>query len=67
MISKLIIHFIALSGARKTTTGKLLAKNLNILYFDMDEYFIENDPFTFLLIPSLDLDECVEIIKKDNY
>ena len=126
---KLIIHFIGLGGSGKTTTAKSLAIKMNVLHFDLDEYFIENigdiaqfinkngydayavrnvalyiqlkqsldsdnraiivwssgfmsdpeniqlnylqrkqeienDPFTFLLIPSLDLDECVEIIKK---
>ncbi|WP_173912304.1 shikimate kinase [Acinetobacter sp. Marseille-Q1618] len=121
------IHLIGLGGAGKTTTGKLLAKKLNIPCFDLDEYFIENvgdisqfinergyeayakrnvelyvqlkqsldkgerailvcssgfmtyaenvvpeylqlkqdienDPVTFLLMPSLDLEECIKII-----
>ena len=121
------IHLIGLGGAGKTTTGKLLAKKLNISCFDLDEYFleqfgdisafidengyakyasenvslyqqimqnihslesciivcssgfmtyaenvvpeylqlkqdIENDPFTFLLVPSMDLEECIKII-----
>ena len=125
----MVIHFIGLGGAGKTTTAKLLALKMNIPYFDLDEYFIENkgsiaqfidqhgyddyakrnlelyfqiknlisdnakaiivcssgfmsypenivheylelkqyienDQFTFLLMPSFDVEECVEIIVK---
>ena len=38
-------------------------ENIQLNYLQLKQE-IENDPFTFLLIPSLDLDECVEIIKK---
>ncbi|HEY7899180.1 MAG TPA: shikimate kinase [Gemmatimonadaceae bacterium] len=66
-----MIHLIGPGGAGKSTIGRILADLIRCPFHDLDRLFeerqgdiddfmsIATQPSTFVLLPSLDLEECV--------